>query len=447
LTFTISALLVAGLLLLYAAWHRPGWVVFVALSAAALLDLFQIGTDGVSLGVTLYIDDAACVVSLGTGLLMLKKYPKNFPRDAIPCLILLGFVVLNAGRGASAFGLKAAGNGVRDLFFFLTPALAIMLLRPAFRLDAVRLARWLGWAGFCLSGVALLRWAGLLPIPIGLEDSFREVVRVLPSDYAIIVGLAFIAAIHFSLVERRSALWWIGAAMLGVIALALQHRSVWVATAAGLAWLAYRALRISPARLLAVGATASVAMCVILVAAPRVLNSAREMVTVNVEEAESENSTWEWRVEGYQEATDRLFASDLVVILIGPPAGWAADLVLEDIASTIIHSRYIDTLANYGVVGFAVLLVWFGMLTKRVGWPAKPSRSAPERGHTEATLLEALLLSALVYLVPYYGSILEGAVLGLIWVAATQNDGLIGVGRVDSTHRQLDPKNLATLPS
>ena len=444
----LSVLFAAGLLLLYAAWHRPGWVVFFAISVAALLDLLQIGTDGVNLGVTLYIDDAASVISLGTGLLILKKYPKSFPRDAIPCLVLLGLVVLSAGRGASAFGLKAAGNGVRDLFYFVTSALAIMLLRPAFRLDAIRLARWVVWAGFCLSGIALLRWGGVLPIPVNpFQDDFREVVRAIGADYAFIVGLAFIASIHFSLVERRNGLWWMGAAMLGAVVLALQHRSVWVATLAGLAWLVFRAAPLSPKRLLAFGATAGIALCVILIAAPRVLNSATELATVNVEEAESENSTWEWRVTGYEEATARLLDSGLGDVLIGPPAGWAADLALENDASAIIHSRYIGTLAFYGVVGFAVLLVWFGVLARRVGWPAKPSRSTPASGHAGTTVLEALLLSELVYLGPYVGGILEGAVLGLIWVAATQSDAWIGVGQVNVTHRQFDAKKLATLPS
>jgi hypothetical protein len=428
----MSALLAAGLLLLTLAWYRPGWLIFFALSVAALLDLFQIGIGGVDFGVNLYIDDVACVLVMGTGLLMLMRYRTTLPRDAVPCLALLVLVALSFGRGVGPFGLKVAGNGSRNLFFFVAPALAIMLLRPAFRLDAGRLARWLGWAGLSLSAVALLRWGGVLPIPADLvEGDFREVVRSLNADYAFIVGLAFIAAIWLPLIARRSAWWWVGAGMLGGVTLALQHRSVWVATAAGLVWLGLRSLqRLYPLRWLAVGAAVCVGLGVIVVAIPQVLESAGMIVTTNVQEVESRNSTWAWRVAGYEEATDRLFSSQPADILIGPPAGWAADLMREHFASTAIHSRYVSTLAFYGIVGSIALLLWFGMLAKRIGWPTRSPRGRPARDHAGSILLEALFLSELVYMVPYSGGILESAVLGLIWVAATQNNISIGAERV-----------------
>ena len=428
----MSALLAAGLLLLSLAWYRPRWVIFFTLSVAATLDLFQIGIGGVNLGVNLYIDDAACVLAMGTGLLMLMRYHTKFPRDAVPCLALMVLIALSFGRGVSPFGLNAAGNSSRNLFCFVAPALAIMLLRPAFRLDAGRLARWLGWAGLCLSAVALLRWRGVLPIPgESGQNDFRDVVRSLIADDAFIVGLAFIAAIWLPLVARRSAWWWVGAVTLGAVTFALQHRSVWVATAAGLVWLGLRSLRrLSPLRWLAVGAAVCVGLGVIVVAIPQVLESTGMIVTTNVQEVESPYSTWAWRVAGYEEATDRLFSSQPVDILIGPPAGWAADLIREHFASTIIHSRYVSTLAFYGIVGSTALLLWFGMLAKRIGWPTRSPRGRPARDHAGTILLEALLLSELVYMVPYTGGLPEGAVLGLIWVAAKQSNISIGAERV-----------------
>jgi hypothetical protein len=99
-------------------------------------------------------------------------------------------------------------------------------------------------------------------------------------------------------------------------------------------------------------------------------------------------------------------------------------------SSTIIHSRYIGTLAYYGILGFAVLLLWLGMLAKRVGWPTRSPYGTPARDHAGTILLEALLLSELVYMVPYTGGILEAAVLGLIWVAAKQSNISIGAERI-----------------
>lgn len=433
----LSVLLAAGLLLLRVAWHWPGRVIFAVISVAALLDLLKIGSSGADVGVHFHIDDGASVILLGISFLLLIQYRKSFPRDVVPCLVLIALAALGFTRGVVPFGLREAGNGPRLLLIFTTPALAIMLLRPAFRLDSVRLACWLRWAGLCFGAVAVSRWAGLLPMPVELEEDLREVVRSLPADHAFVVGQAFIAAIYLELVERGSRWWWAGAGALGVLTLVLQHRSVWAATAAGVAWLAFRSFRLLPERWLRFSAIACVALCVIMLAATAaLLDSTLKLITTNVQEAQSEDSTWAWRVEGYNEATVRLLASEPVDILIGPPAGWVVSSS-GSFASMAIHSRYIDVLAYYGIVGFTVLLLWFGMLARRVGWPAKSLYGRPASDPVGSVFLEALLLSEMVYLVAYYGTVLQGSLLGLIWVAAKQNN--ICVRRVAFASYESDP--------
>src|ERR1017187_4430267 len=102
-----------------------------------MLDLLlQARTDRLNLGVKFYVDDAVCIVLLGTSFLLLLQYRKNFPRDALLCLALIVLIALSFIRGTSTFGLNPAGNDVRNLLYFATPALAIMLLRPTFRLNA-----------------------------------------------------------------------------------------------------------------------------------------------------------------------------------------------------------------------------------------------------------------------------------------------------------------------
>ena len=420
--FTIAQLSVtiaAVVLLLLVIWHRPGWVVFAAISSAVIVDCFEANA-GVDLGVNVYFGDVACLVLLLAGSVLLIRYRKSIPRDAMPCLFLLALIAVSLFRGVSAFGLKPAGNSVRNLFTFATPALAIMLLRPILRLDACRLARWFGWAGFCFCAVALLRWAGALPMPVSLQGDLREVVRTLPADYAIVIGQAFIGAVYLLIAERRSGWWWwAGAGMFGAVTLALQHRSVWAAVAAGAAWLAFRTGRLSPQRWLALGATAGVALGFVMITNPVILQSVREFVVADLNEAQGESSTWAWRVQGYNEATDRVLAAKAVDMLIGPPAGWSANSE-GSFASIHIHSRYVDTLAYYGVFGVSALLVWFLVLFQRSRRRARrPSKMQP-LSRSSTALLQALLISELVYLVPYFGGILQGAVLGLLWIAATQ---------------------------
>ena len=432
----LSVLFVAGSLLFMWAWHRPGWIIFVTITISAVLELLQVGVDGMHLGifgVNLLVGDAATIFLLGTSLLLLYQYHTSFPRDTLPCLALLALLTLSFGRGLSTFAHQAAEDGVRDQLIFATPALAIMLARPAFQLDTIRLARWFSWAGFCLAAIALFRWAGLLPIPVELNDSLREVVRSLPSNYAVIVGQAFIAAIYLQLVERRSAWWWAGAGVLGMLTFALQHRSVWVATAGGLAWLVLRTARLWSSRWQGFAAVAGVILCVIMVAAPMgLLEPMRKMATTNVQEVQSKNSTWAWRVDGYKEATTRLLSSGPVDMLIGPPSGWE-EYTTASFAATHIHSKYVETLAYSGIVGFICLILWFWMLAKRV--------SLTTSAHYGTAFLEALLISELLYLVPYFGGVLQGTTLGLIWVAAKHNNISNSAARATLAKHEFDRSN------
>jgi hypothetical protein len=412
--------LAAGLMFLLVVWYRPVWAVFATISIASLLDCLEVGAAGLDVGVNVYVDDVACLALLLTGLLVLIRYRKGISRDAVPCLLLMALLALSFSRGLNSFSLKQAGNSVRNLLTFAAPALAIMLLRPVLRLDSGRLARWSAWAGFCFSAVALLRWTGALPMPESLQDNLRSVARTLPADYGFVVGQALIAAIYLLIVERRRGWWWwAGAGMLGVVTLALGHRSVWVATAAGLAWLAFRTGRLSPVRWLGLGATAIVALCFIVVADPTILEFAREIVVTGMTEARSEQSTWTWRVQGYTEATDRVLAGEAIDMLIGPPAGWSANSD-GSFASIHIHSRYVDTLAYYGFVGAFAILVWFVVLIKRSRRPAHISSRMQSLSRSSSALLQALLFSEMIYLVPYFGGILQGAALGLLWISATQ---------------------------
>jgi hypothetical protein len=420
-------LLTLGVMLFLAIWYRPAWAVFAAISVASLLDCFGVATsvDGTaaSSGVNLYGDDVACLILLAAGTLLIFRHPKRLSRDEAPCFLLLIVIALSVARGLDSFGLKQAGNSARGLCTFVAPAIAIMLLRPVLRLDAGRLARWLGWTGFCVSAIAILRWTGILAIPeqyvILSHKELREVVRVLPSDYAMIVGQAFIAWIYLLIVDRQRTWWaWVSASLFGVVTLCLQHRSVWAATAAGLMWLAFRTSKVSPVRWFGFASTVGVVLGLIMIADPAILRSAGEMLSTGLSETRGSHSTWAWRVDGYSEAIDRFLDSEFIDTLLGPPAGWAKNSG-GSFASIHIHSRYVDTLAYYGAIGTAILLLWFIVLLVRCS--RRPPSSIKTEGASQGSLalLQALLISELIYLIPYFGGLLQGSVLGLLWIAAT----------------------------
>ena len=436
LLITLAMFLSLGLVFLTLVWARPWWIILAALTLASVLELFQVGVTGLQYLVNVYPIDAVCFVLVGTGVVAFARYRKRIPIDVFPSIFLILMMALNFARGINIYGLRPAGNGARDIVYFASPALAIMLVRPAMRVDVSRVAHWLAVAGLCLSGLALLRWTGLLATPevgFSYQYNMREVPRVLVSDYAFIIGAAFISAIYLRIVERRGKWWWAAVWVLGGVTLALQHRSVWASTIVGLIWFLFRTLRLSPFKLFAAIVGTAIVLGTAMLAVPQVMRGVDKLVTDNSTEVVRTDSTWAWRVQGYKEAIDRMLASEWGDLMIGPPSGWAANSS-GSFASLHIHSRYINTFASYGIVGLTFLLAWLGLVAKRVGWPARSTRQRNALQYGGSTLLEALLLCSLVYFVPYFGGMLQGTVLGLIWVAAKYNldhGGARSVARVN----------------
>ena len=123
---------------------------------------------------------------------------------------------------------------------------------------------------------------------------------------------------------------------------------------------------------------------------------------------------------GFAEAMDRLFSSDTSEIVFGPPSGRDLGSDASSMASVYIHSRYVETVARYGVLGGLLLLIWLVAVARKVGGGWVRARSWGSRPMSvETTFLQALLLSQLTYFVAYSGGLIPGGVIGLIWLAAT----------------------------
>lgn len=407
------AALIAGLLLQY-----PILVALIAVGAAIAVDFLELIPDGIDVGINVYIDDIACLVLLVTGIIVILRKGRLPEKSTWPVFALFGLMVINLARGASDFGLKPAGNGARNFAYLTVPSFAWLLLGPVARVDPRRLANWLGVLGCTLTIVALCRWAGVLPMPKMDFEDFRELPRALPAEYAIVIGQSLLAIGYLQ--TTRGVRWW-GICLAGVLAsttFALQHRSVWVSTFLGVTWLAVRTLKVSQRFWLQLAVTAFAGFLVISIfAGPDNIHRVVALAQANFEETQQQDSTWSWRVKGYAEATDRVFSGDALETLLGPPSG--RDLGSSaDFASVHIHSRYVDTLAYYGVVGAIVLIIWLSSITKRVGRWVRDRREASREMHVGTAFLQALLLSQLTYFVPYSGGMIQGAITALIWLAA-----------------------------
>jgi O-antigen ligase len=306
------------------------------------------------------------------------------------------------------------------MIFLIVPFLAFTILGPALQLTFSRAMVWLCGAALLFSGVAVCRWAGILPMPEELIfDNIRQIPRVLVSDIAMIIGLAMIAIVGSMLSRGVRMTGILTITFFAAVLVGLQHRSVWTATAVGLVWLAVRSLHYASLKRciqLAVAGSAVAITALLFIVASGNAKQLTSMLEVNIEEATKEDSTFAWRLSGFGEAIDRTFSGGPVDIVLGPPSG--RDLTdIASFASTHIHNRYIDTLAYYGVLGLLLLLALLRGLAARV----LRIRSSVVEGTAPdlaGLVLQAILLSELTYFLAYFGNLAHGAILGLLWVTS-----------------------------
>jgi hypothetical protein len=415
----LIALLVIGATLL---WQYAVQIALTAVVVAIGLDCLQLAKEGIDIGITVYVGDIACLVLLSAGTVVLLRKGRFPDGSSWPVFALFALLTVNLARGASEFGLKPAGNGARiHLAYFIVPSVAWILLRPITRVDPRRLASWLGVLGCTFTIFAVCRWTGALPVPQEvIEGNFREVVRVLPAEYAMVIGQSLLAIISLQLIQGVR-FWRIClAAILAAATVALQHRSVWGSTFVGLMWLAARSLRSSEKRWLQLAGSTFIGLALALITLSLTggIDRIVPLVRANLDETRQQESTWNWRVHGFYEATDQLFSSDAFEIIVGPPSGRGWESIAAGSASVNVHSRYVETLTYYGISGVVVLLIWLFTVARKVGGWVRPSPGEDPAMRVDTAFLQALLLSQLTYFVAYSGGIMQGTITPLIWLAA-----------------------------
>lgn len=417
----------------FALWKYPVPTALALTAMSSLWDLLQDpGTpdsaSGVQIGVTLHPLDIGCV-ALGVACLVALMRTRFSLRDVCwPAVLLLGLCVLNFLRGAEAFGLKPAGNYARTFAYLVFPVVAISSMGSAIRMTAEKLVTCLSLTALAFAAVAAARWAGVLSIPQALIDTtgdYRSVVRVLPSAHALIIGQALIGILGLQLLKGFRATGLVFAGLFGALVFALQHRSVWMATAAGLVWLAIRSPRVVRREWLKYSTVLLFmlsALALSSLVASSSLDRGIKLVRNNVDEVERDDSTWAWRVDGYTEATERLFSGGLIEMTIGPPTG--ADLSeTASYASITIHDNYISVLVYYGIAGLVLMIVWLMLTAVRLHSLGRRAAPLDRTTRTSGAILEALFVSVVVYFVPYNGENLQGLVLGAIWLASATYAG------------------------
>src|SRR5439155_14643123 len=251
-------------------------------------------------------------------------------------------------------------------------------------------------------------------------------VRARGADDALVIGQSLLAIVGLQLIDGVKLWRTCLAVILAATTVALQHRSVWVSTCAGLMWLAASSLRSSQKRWRQLAGSNFIGLTVAvgIVSSAGTADHVFSLITANIDETQRPNSTWRWRVNGFSEATYRLRSSDTFEMLLGPPSG--RDLGSSvSFASVHIHNRYVIMLAQYGVLGGLVLLLWLFSVGRKVGGWIRPQPGGSPEIHAGTAFLQALLLAQLTYFLVNTGGIIQGCITALIWLAAECRPGRI----------------------
>ncbi|MGY1831183.1 O-antigen ligase family protein [Geodermatophilus sp. SYSU D01180] len=328
-------------------------------------------------------------------------------------LIMLGIALLvSLMRGVADYGLQASVSDSRQYLFFVGAALYMATFRPDTALYD-RIGRiWL-IAAVLMVLLAWVRWLDVFAgINLGVPAERHGVdtaIRVLDGPYTFFLAGPLLLTLP-SLLTRRSGQrrWvrWLGAVLL-VMLLALDRRTVWLTILVGAAVLVLRGRRLrARAVMLIVGAA------IVIGLAFAADGHARDQAPPG---GVTSTGSVTWRVEGWSDLLDGWSGSP-VNWLAGQPfgSGFVHTTLGEEI-DTVPHNFYIETMIRAGLGGLIALIVLTVGLLRKV-W--RVPTGGP--GLFDPSVLPALLAMQLVWYLMWVPGLEQGVVTGMaVAVAAT----------------------------
>ena len=371
---------------------------------------------GLHMGLYLYPQDFVFVaIGFATALRFLAaRQLARMPRSLVVLYAVMAFSFV---LGLARFG-ATAGVQFREEFYFWIGA-AYFLSFPVTEKQLSGFARaWLVTAMAILL-IVYYRW---LADALGLDwieplwhhamDFQGSGLRVVNSAQALFLGQALILIVYAMATGSGLRHWRFLVPFLVITVLVLQHRSVWIAAFVPVL-LSFLLLKKGKDRLFTNLAVVTLAAATVL--APVVVggggNAVTSAITVSAERATNLSAgTTGDRVEGWKELLGQWAHAGPLVNAVGSPYGSGFDRYSEKgkLITYAPHNYYVQLVLRTGLTGLVALLAiyWYGLRWLRrdegFGHPDVP-----------AAALVALLISQLLYYIPYSVGYAEGAILGI----------------------------------
>lgn len=399
---------------------------------AAILGVFALeglymSLGGINLGVSLYVTDLVMVfMAVVTLLRFHTRREVGWPNRWWLLFMAVFFVNLLTGIAQNG---SAAGVQARPQFYSIVAACYPM----SFKMTADRVRRviqGLVLLATTLVALCVYRWVvyyapipGLLPE--GGTYNVDGAIRVIRSHETLLVAQVLVLGLFFSrlstalLPARFATPLWLAAVI------ALQHRSVWVSTLAGLlaALLLSRSTgrsRLTQALLLA----GSFAVVILPMTLSSSLSGVTQQVSKSAGAAVAVEGTANERVNSWQAILVQWAGAGARSIVIGRAAGYdSTRSVKDDRTGAMVkidytaHNHYVQLLASMGLVGLGSFLMLLMHLLRGL--------AAQRNGETSvaASAWMVLMVMQIVYYIPYSTDYLQHLLMGVCaaWLATAEH--------------------------
>lgn len=399
--FAIAFLMALLIVALIATATVNPWAPLLAIYSVFILDTALMFPLALKLGVWIYPADLAALIFFAALIIRLAFFGAS---SAIPLFwwILGGIQAILFSWGLIVNG-SAAGVDYRPHFYVWVGAaylatfgynsgrarrILALLLPLAAGLTAVAAYRW-------IMGAIDWQFQRELDRYITTEVSFR----VIWSGATFMIAMAMLTAFHRAFAGRRQAAYWLWALGFAVVVLVLQHRSVWAAALGGVIGLTMLHLRRHPGRASTLTASLLALAFVVALGFLQVGSVSESVRTQAARALSTHEGTFAGRVVGWQALlTDWVASRSLPTYLIGKPYGSGYTRHSSSFGGAEVgyspHNFYVQLLYRGGILGL-LSFGWFAFTSLRTLFVLS------RQGDDTAMLLAAMMVSLLVYYIPY----------------------------------------------
>ncbi|MEU4133694.1 O-antigen ligase family protein [Streptomyces wuyuanensis] len=421
----LTALPLVGLLLWVFARHC-GIAIGLLLGTQVWVVVAGGQTAALDIGVSVYPTD---VLDLCAMCVAMARVPRRGLIAHKALLALLALVVLTTWstlRGIAAFGLEPAGNDSRIAFWHFL-AITLYLATAPLNVSLTRAAvkAWLAAAAaYALFSVVGWMDRGLHSVTTRVAvDGVTVDPRPVPAAAALVLAQAAVlwwlwpsdassagqptpgsSAAGGLAGARRGLGRYVPACLFLILVVLLQHRSVWVATAAmALACWVLPSARAGKRWVSASAGALALALAALLYSAGA-FGAIGGSLTASLQETQSTRSTFAWRMLGWQDLLDA--PRTVVQWMVGAPFGSGYERFIGGGLVTVSpHDYYLHVVLRVGLVGLLALLVVYVQTWR-----------ALTRGGRATLALRIVMVGQLVLFVTYSAFPEQAVLLGLcVW--------------------------------